>query len=223
MALLIVNSKEEMTDTSQQYVLASTGTIWQYQSKTVTKEPKNQIKHSINADGTPYNDGKGWKAGYRLNSAGEEKSLSSYKVTGFMPSKFGDTLRFKEIVGESTSNTNISFFDSSFAILNMLTTAKAYDAFNAGQYVINENLASYGLMKSIENMAYIRLSVRELSDASMLTVNEPLEPTTTTVSDWYDTGVKYQDTSEELAQLQEDVTMLTADINKLKRYMGLHV
>jgi hypothetical protein len=43
-------------------------------------------------------------------------------------------------------------------------------------------------MKSIENTAYFRLSVRTISATSVVTVNEPLEASTTTTTGFYNTG-----------------------------------
>jgi UDP-2,3-diacylglucosamine pyrophosphatase LpxH len=157
-------------------------------TKTVTKNPTNQIKASITSDKTLYNGGKGWKDGYRLNSSGAEVALASYKVTGFIPAKFGDTLRFEGISSKAESNTKIAFYDSSFAILNVMENADVISFLTTGVYAVTDNLADRYLKKSIENMAYFRLSVSTISDASMVTVNEPLEASTTTTQGWYSTG-----------------------------------
>ena len=183
------SSIEECTDTSKMYVLPD-GYIYAYMTETVTVNPTNRLKKAIASDGTLYNGGKGWKNGYRLNSSGVEGTLSSYNVTGFISAKFGDTLRFKEISSIDNSNTHINFYDASFTHLNMLPNAETRNALNNGIYPITDTLADRALLKSIETMAYFRLSVSSIGDEAMITVNESLEPITTTTQSWRSTGHK---------------------------------
>lgn len=237
MGLLIVNSVEEMVDTSQQYVLASTGTIWQYSSKTVTVNPTNQIPKSIDSSKKPFNGEQGWKTGYRLSDGdGTERSLANYEVTGFIPITYNDTFRVKNFISQADYYNNICFYNSSFTFVKPFTGSSSYNPLS--QFIKTDGTMEGSLSKltttnatttQLQSIAYMRLSLIGIDNTTFLTINEPLEPTTTTVSDWYDTGVKYQDSSEEIAQLQESVVqlqegmvLLQANVDKLKRYMGLH-
>lgn len=211
-----VNSVDEMTDTSKVYVMPD-GYIYAYMTKTVTTNPTNQIKVSIESDGTLYNGGQGWKTGYRLNSSGAEVALESYKVTGFMPAKFGDTLRFKEISSGAVSNTKFAFYDASFTLLNVLVDTPVVEALTNGIYAITDNLESYGLKKSIEDMAYIRLSVSIMSDASVVTINEPLEASTTTTQGWFSTGLAFvpADYEDRIINLEDRASSLENRVDEL--------
>jgi hypothetical protein len=229
--LLIVNSKEEMLDTSQQYVLASTGTIWQYSSKTITTNPTNKIPLSITSDGSPFNSGRGWKNGYFINAGtGAESANSQYECTGFIPVKATDTFRIKNfnMTSPATSYDNVSFYKSDFTFIGAFTNSSSANPLS--QFISN------GIMEACistagttnftadkkNNIAYMRLSFNNITDSTFLTVNQPLEPTTETISDWYDTGLKYQDTTEEVARLEASVAELKETCYKIIRYMGLH-
>jgi hypothetical protein len=57
-----------------------------------------------------------------------------------------------------------------------------------GIYSLDDNRLDYGLKKSIETTAYIRMSALVINDNSIITVNEPLESSTTTTQGWHNTG-----------------------------------
>lgn len=200
---------EENGDQSKIYLLPD-GYIYAYTSKTVITSPANQIPLSINSDGTPYNGGTGIKSGYRLNSSGDEVTLGTYSVTGFIPSKFGDTLRFLNISSENTTNTRICFYDSSFAYLNSLVSERAYNTLNVGEYSITETLENYSSMQSIETTAYIRLSAKTINETSKITVNEPIEDIITTQTGWNNTGILFcsADYDNDISDLENRVSKL---------------
>lgn len=207
---------EENGDTSKVYVL-SDGYIYGYMTKTVTVNPTNQIPLSINADKTPYNGGTGIKSGYRLNSQGQEVAISSYSVTGFISAKFGDTLRFFGIVGNTESNTRICYYDENFALLNTIGGTDVKEMFNNGIYNITDNLADRGLMTSIENMAYFRFSAPTINSQSIVTVNEPLESVTTTKAGWNSTNHAFvpADYEEQITELEERAAILENRVDEL--------
>lgn len=84
----------------------------------------NLIRSAINADGTPYNEGTGWKHGYRLNSSGVEKAddwATPQSVTGFIAVAKGDVL---EVSGFSDSEGyagHVFCYDGSFAVSSEIT------------------------------------------------------------------------------------------------------
>lgn len=87
---------------------------------------KNWARHSINADGSIYNNGQGYKVGYRVRSGGAEGQESTTVCTGFIPLKRGQTLRiYPAFTGGNTDNT-INFSDASFTNLGQVTDVGSY-------------------------------------------------------------------------------------------------
>lgn len=79
---------------------------------------KNQVPISINADGNIYNDGLGYKEGYRIRSSGAEATQPSSICTGFIPFKAGDTLRIYPALRTDMATTAcINFSDGNFTNL----------------------------------------------------------------------------------------------------------
>jgi len=89
----------------------------------------NMVPLSINADGTIYNGGLGYKDGYRVRSGGAEAAVTTGVCTGFMPFKKGDILRIYPQFSGMNATNSINFFDASFT--------------NLGQY--NDNGTRYGI------------------------------------------------------------------------------
>lgn len=153
----------------------------------------NQIPLSINSDGTLYNDGQGWKTGYRLNSTGSEKEQANMEITGYIPVKYNDVIRMKNIVfNYSTTYKDyrdwfyVQFFDSSFTFLGYFkTTTNANLNPGAEPIVITDaNQQSIGIAEytpatgktaaDAVNVAYIRVCSYEITNDSVITVNEEM-------------------------------------------------
>lgn len=60
-------------------------------------ERVNYLTQAVDANGNPYNDGTGFKEGYRLNSSGNETVLAGKYVTGFIPVLQGQTVFLENI------------------------------------------------------------------------------------------------------------------------------
>lgn len=147
------------------------------------------LKKSINSDGTPYNNGKGYKSGYRLNSSGVETAQSGVAVTGFMPVKIGDKITFSNLTipaGNGISGCAycyIAFYDSSFSLINSYYGYTWYSSFSLSIYpyetVEYSGKAGNYILKSItvninnSNVAYMRISALDMSDSSSITNEEP--------------------------------------------------
>jgi hypothetical protein len=88
----------------------------------VNTDVKNQMPISTNEDGSLYNNGLGYKDGYRVRSSGEEVEYGEYaSCTGYMPFKKGETLEiFPAFTGENTNNA-INFFDANHTCLGQIT------------------------------------------------------------------------------------------------------
>ena len=163
---------------------------------TIIPEPTytNVLPLAINSDGTLFNGGKGYKTGYRLNSSGNETSEAGVFITGFIPINQNDQLYFKNIDWYLKSDTNnkcyVCVYDASFNMVTngyfrdgMLTTLSNYDwAINEGSIALDENnhLTSIrlkpGVVGSTEvNAKYVRISAWNISDESIITINEPID------------------------------------------------
>lgn len=93
---------------------------------------KNWARYSINTDKTIYNNGLGYKSGYRIRSGGAEGTGSTASCTGYIPVKGGDIVRVAGVnFLNSTSSNAINAYDSNFTHL--------------GQVVANYANAGYGI------------------------------------------------------------------------------
>lgn len=145
----------------------------------------NLLPQAIGSDKKPYNGGQGWKTNTRLGSSGAESTsgATGMEVTGFMPVKDGDTIYFKNVQfihnGANASKCYLAVYDSSF---KMIANYRAdytdkpgviYDANNILTMVKLYNGA--GLSAITTNAAYFRFSADEVSNNSIITVNEPID------------------------------------------------
>jgi len=150
----------------------------------------NVLPLAVDTDGQPYNGGKGWKDGYRLNSSAAESQDAAADVTGFIPAKWGDTL-YLDGVSMSPNSANpgktyIYVYSSTFTNLGAYFRGDASfsPATTNGGITLHDN----GMVKSIElggntfdnvpnnieNTRYVRISCDQITDESIITVNEPI-------------------------------------------------
>lgn len=137
------------------------------------------LRQSISSDGTPYNGGTGYKAGYRLNSSGNEVAASGVYCSGFIPMVNTQTIEFEGIelpASNSVSNVNytIHFYDSTFTRISM-TQYQSQDIFNTpsiGTGTTHDNGKYIKTFKptGVSGMAYIRFSCGMINDNSKVYV-----------------------------------------------------
>lgn len=159
----------------------------------------NQMPISIDSDGSVYN-GTGWKDDTRLSaSSGSVKDSTDYaSITGFIPVKPGDTVRFKftdskaDTWDTSTVNTGwniMAYYNSSFIWLGsacpLQSASSYYGICGAADNVFSGTVADGGIVSftvpSNSNIAYLRLSfaweyyapVQDLSSL-IVTVNQEI-------------------------------------------------
>ena len=152
----------------------------------------NQLTKAIASDGTLYNGGQGWKTGYRLNSSGAEAALDGMEVTGFIAAKYGDTVYMKNVgfdIDDSTTNSNIylSVYDANFSLIafangrgiaNGEYGGTAYEKDSNGNMkkcVLNEVFLGAFKAGTYNDICYFRLNCVDISNASIITVNQPIE------------------------------------------------
>lgn len=142
----------------------------------------NQVPISIASDGSIYNDGLGYKNGYRLSSSGSESEMNTNVITGFIKAKAGDTIRIK---GSNWCNTDVTTnyliaYDSNFAKVYTGNPQKSYET---NTFVTSMNYdettgISTVVLKSGFVYEYIRISLYYGSSPDganlIVTVNEEI-------------------------------------------------
>lgn len=142
-----------------------------------TVEIVNQIPISTDASGNLFvgtNGEAGYKTGYRLSSSsGNESAASGVEVSGFIPLKYGDTVYIQNITIIEGGQNSVCLYDSSHSKI-----AGGYMATLFGG-VVNGEIASVTINSSTftgasSDIAYIRISANEITENSILTVNQAL-------------------------------------------------
>lgn len=146
----------------------------------------NALTKAIDTDGQPYNSGKGWKDGYRLNSSAAESADAAADVTGFIPAKWGDTLYLSDVKLSANSKNYIYLYESNFAKTGSYfrgdTTFNT--AVEKGGIVLDDSgnvksikldLTTYNNDDGASSVVYVRISCDQITDDSIITVNEPIE------------------------------------------------
>lgn len=111
-----------------------------------------------------YNNGKGYKDGYRVRSGGLEATQSDGTCTGFIPYTKGEKLYiYPSFMGLNTTNA-INFYDSAGTVLGQITDSGAYYGFcnssfktkvvNGGSLLDLSNVTVSG----VENVAFVRIT-----------------------------------------------------------------
>lgn len=152
----------------------------------------NWLINAIAADGTLYNNGQGWKTGYRLNSSGAEVAMDRMEVTGFLPVAYGDTVYLKDIGWNiSLENANQSYiwaYDANFTPIafaiavnfrngtsNLPTTAEIDSRGILKKFVVDSAFLDQNVSGSLSKVAYLRLNCETITGDSIITVNLPIE------------------------------------------------
>lgn len=144
----------------------------------------NKLPLATDSSGDVYN-GSGYKVGYRLNSSGIEKQITesyydtSLCVTGFIPCIAGDVIRVSGMTIDpsdiQSGAYNIAVYDSSFnkVAASNWATVSANSTVELGDngYIISISLTdTFG----VSDIKYIRLSAKNITADSIVTVNEEI-------------------------------------------------
>ena len=136
----------------------------------------NWVKKAIGTDGNIYNNGKGYKEGYRLDSAGQEGQRAGYDITGFIPAKRGDVVRFKNVTFQPGADAYLARYRSTFESHSITGYTSAANL-SAWAPVFDEsgNVLQVTIPTAISTSAvYFRFSVQDINENSIITVNEPI-------------------------------------------------
>lgn len=158
---------------------------------------KNQIRLSINADGTQFvgtNGEDGYKMGYRLNSSGTETAITDNNasivgVTGYIPIKTGDIVYIDGLLlkpGVDTGVDNYSYVNIYRSDFSFLTGCKfvsinesSMNFMYGGSCTTDASgyATSFKIVdnyNSLKDGGYLRISGNGMSVNSIITVNEPI-------------------------------------------------
>ena len=148
---------------------------------------KNWVKYSTEADGvTIYNNGLGYKDGYRVRSAGTESALAVATCTGYIPIKAGDVIRRSgydaKLAGGVAANA-INVYDSTLTNLGQtgptgdyLLFVSDYKDYGHNSVVENPTGVYVWVVPPDPTIAYMRVSGYTNGDGSkmIVTVNEEI-------------------------------------------------
>ena len=166
-----------------------TDTIWEQPPAFI-----NQVLISTEVDDvTIYNNGLGYKDGYRIRSGGAEGSQSNASCTGYIKAKQGETVRMSgwDLEDPGVSNA-INVYDASHNNLGQITPS--YPTAGYGLFTTSGGCLNYGWGKEfgvkqekagvyawtlppVESIAYIRVTGYTGGDGSkmIVTINEDIE------------------------------------------------
>lgn len=154
----------------------------------------NWVRRSINADGTIYNNGLGYKNGYRVRSGGAETTAGTASATGYIKVNGGDIIRISgcNFATKSTDNA-INVSDSNFVNLGQLVGNSStghgifYDDYSAYGYpsVVEEKTGvwKWVVPPAASGIAYIRVTAATTTYAALepdgstmvVTINEEIK------------------------------------------------
>lgn len=236
------NSIEECTDTSKLYVLPD-GFIYAYVMKATSggADYTNLVPTSIDTDGTIYN-GMGYKDGVRIGSDGliSSEAQENSVTTGLIQFTYKYPLIFRMKGAEwLDARTNygghymFGVYTSSKELVATIKTQSwtdyqssmivSYDS-NTGitkfDFTPSENNTSASVAKAVKNGGYIRLTAYGKGEDLIITVNEEIEESETTIGyAWTNTGHAFipADYEDRIIVLESQVADNTETIAELEQ------
>lgn len=158
--------------TTENWIIRNKATGEQSRTEVQVAKPKNHfknwVKYSTEADGTTiYNNGLGYKDGYRVRSGGAEIEQAWTSITGYIPfTKYDKLYIYPQFTDLNTSNA-INYFDSNFTNLGQTAggpTVISYYGFCDTTFApkIENNAIIIDLTNSVvankNDIAYVRIS-----------------------------------------------------------------
>lgn len=197
---LFANSIEECTDTSKVYVLPD-GYIYAYKKLSeMVPNFTNLLPLAVDTDGKPYNNGLGYKEGYRVNSSKVEYEESGYCCTGYIPVKPGQTLRIKNATHSSGSNNTVTYFKEDFSAGNAIIYNSTFvNSLVDGVYTLT-------LTSAADYTAYIRISMGDINENTIITCDEEITYTEVSYYAWANTGRAFipADYEDRIVELEKE-------------------
>ena len=196
-SLEFVASIDSCTDSNKTYVLPDGRTVAYAEKPSFT----NQLPISIDSTGAIYNaaDTPGYKHG-RFNGY-NESSASLWYITGFIPVRTGDIIRLENVrvietdtnvIAPANTNCVFKFYNQDFTgniTSNTYAPGQLPSAAWEPVYDSTGNIIQFKIPTSYSaNIRYMRMCVRSITQDSIITVNEVIEPPK---AEFGDTGLRF--------------------------------
>lgn len=139
----------------------------------VAVEIVNVLTTSVNADGTPYNEGQGWKADTRWSgsSGAEQTPYSGVYLSGYIPYDGTEgTVYLKNV--STASRLKVWYFEADSMTNFTYQRELAQNQIPDVTYGADGNVTSFKLEKDCD---YIRIECNGFSTDSIIAINQPIE------------------------------------------------
>ena len=137
----------------------------------------NQIPISTDSSGSIYN-GVGYKTNVYISSDGNDKDLTGYCSTGYIPVQIGDVIRLENMTfSQADDKCRIFFYDANKQFVYQVNASSPYYMDTTFKGVLeNGNYVQLTLNNhaNISTAAYIRICCPDIDEDSVLTVNEEI-------------------------------------------------
>lgn len=143
----------------------------------------NLIPTAVDADGVTIYNGKGYKENTRINSSGEETTATGWYLTGYIPVKKYDIVRFANMEyldisgdGGEYSRAGFHLYDADFEYFASASHSPTALPNESIHPVFNEkgDLIQFSVPNWDVEVAYIRICCGYLDATSIITVNEEI-------------------------------------------------
>ena len=212
----IVSSVAEMTDTSKEYVLEETGTIWRYRLdggyvdvlKTAEKEVDDGFPYNVSPDGTLMsNGGVGWRKNARVNGSGVElDEVTRVDLTGLIPVKKGQTVYLK---GVTVAAYQSGLHANAMIAYNAEKKYIGFVGYDTNWTPQQDSVGVYSFVisdyygnTSIPGVAYVRFQLREITSEAVISLDQYPEGGEMGYR-WVDTGIPAGDANQTVLRNME--------------------
>ena len=188
----------------------------------------NQIPLSTDADGNVV----GLIKDHRYGSSDTLSAVDGVDSIGYIPVKFGDTIRFKNIMFNPSMDYNgsiyIRVYDANYTLLTATSPLQMNNELSRcgdSEVDADNNLISVILNNAnvVKNVAFLRMSFIPINENPIITVNEEIvdsdsDDSNTGVLAWKDSKIKYAGTGDEdsLIEVERRVTKAEGNIKRLE-------
>ena len=222
-----VDSVDQMIDTSKQYVLKETGTLWSYSEQTIEVEPPNKF---VPSTATLNNRMSGSSGSVSANDTSKGSFVTDFIAVSGLDKVTPYNVRFNWILKESGDNKAL-FYNSSKTRIGSIVFAYPIASSPNTTVLNNETIVN---LKATHNgeavnvsdwsqVAYVRLQafVKPIgtditsADIENLTIKFDAEGGTKTEAAWYDTGLKPSESGGNYVDLLVKVNQNKTDITEV--------
>lgn len=129
----------------------------------------NVLSTAVDTDSSPYNNGLGYKEGYRLNTSGNEAAYSEYSVSGYIPVSANDNIRVIN-AGEVAGYSLLAFgYSSNFTVVGS-------SLINLNPVTAGHGAFMYGF-KVVSGVSYVRIAFnKSMNGKVIVTKNQKISP-----------------------------------------------